>query len=600
MLPRNAQTINVHLSGVYVGTLTWAPTQKIIFGFSQDYVEDLKRPTLSLSFGGPGAPLRTNTRPSNIRLPPFFSNLLPEGQLKDYLAWKADVNWSQEFFLLAALRADLPGAVTLGVERMRGVPEYSGSPAEREAPLSFSLAGVQLKLSGNFADKKIVIPSTGSGGHWIVKLPVPGLPRINELEQAMLTLASAVGIETPETRLLALYDVVDIPSDFPQAMDGDCLLSRRFDRDPSGNKRIHIEDFCQVFGIYDKYDTQFNYQSIASVLWNQVGLQAVEEFIRRLVFSIAIGNADMHLKNWSLIYPDQRKPQLSPAYDFIPSAAIYPHTLQHLCLKIAGEWDFYSIGITHFKKLAALAKLPETAIVQTANDTAESIHKVWRELGNDLGLLHNEKRLIDEQIKKSALLHERREIGVLIESTPVPEKTESNSLRFGLDGQIKLNADLSTEEILYESSTGDIFTMPAPTRMIPKLMMEQLHEIMRENSRINGAMFKASVALPRFVEWREENILRIDTKTLEPKLSPGELSKAKLNLKGTFFSNIFTSLEQLWKTHRVDWIDFQFESGELWTAYCSVQDMSDILVLNDGKRTCSFTLLPREAARVIS
>jgi serine/threonine-protein kinase HipA len=51
------------------------------------------------------------------------------------------------------------------------------------------------------------------------------------------------------------------------------------------------------------------------------------EFIRRLTFSALIGNADMHLMNWSLIYPDRRTPQLSPAYD-VWSTVVYledPH-----------------------------------------------------------------------------------------------------------------------------------------------------------------------------------------------------------------------------------------------------------------------------------
>jgi serine/threonine-protein kinase HipA len=35
-----------------------------------------------------------------------------------------------------------------------------------------------------------------------------------------------------------------------------------------------------------------------------------------LIFNAFIGNNGMHLKNWSLIYPDCHTPQLAPAYDF--------------------------------------------------------------------------------------------------------------------------------------------------------------------------------------------------------------------------------------------------------------------------------------------
>ena len=48
------------------------------------------------------------------------------------------------------------------------------------------------------------------------------------------------------------------------------------------------------------------------------------EFLRRFVFNALIGNADMHLKNWSLIYPDRRAAMLAPAYDFVSTIAYLP------------------------------------------------------------------------------------------------------------------------------------------------------------------------------------------------------------------------------------------------------------------------------------
>ena len=65
----------------------------------------------------------TNFRPVGRRVPVFFSNLLPEGHLRDYLAERADVNPEREFFLLAALGADLPGALVV-------------APLEGDEPLS--------------------------------------------------------------------------------------------------------------------------------------------------------------------------------------------------------------------------------------------------------------------------------------------------------------------------------------------------------------------------------------------------------------------------------------------------------------------------------
>ena len=60
-----------------------------------------------------------------------------------------------------------------------------------------------------------------------------------------------------------------------------------------------------------------SYANIAAVLWAETGEGGTYEFVRRLVFSVLIGNGDTHLKNWSLLYPDGRTPVLSPAYDFV-------------------------------------------------------------------------------------------------------------------------------------------------------------------------------------------------------------------------------------------------------------------------------------------
>ena len=62
------------------------------------------------------------------------------------------------------------------------------------------------------------------------------------------------------------------------------------------------------------------YANIASVLWAESGDDAVREFVRRLVFSVLIGNADMHLKNWPSLYPDRRAAVLLTGLRFCRNA----------------------------------------------------------------------------------------------------------------------------------------------------------------------------------------------------------------------------------------------------------------------------------------
>ena len=111
--PKKLNALSVRLHGRQIGVINRLAGDRQLFAFEQDYIDDPKRPTLSLSFKGSTGGLVTALRPVPRRVPPFFSNLLPEGHLREYLAKLADVNPEREFFLLAVLGADLPGALVV-------------------------------------------------------------------------------------------------------------------------------------------------------------------------------------------------------------------------------------------------------------------------------------------------------------------------------------------------------------------------------------------------------------------------------------------------------------------------------------------------------
>src|SRR3984893_10600812 len=153
----NVNALAVRLYGRQIGIITKLAGERQLFSFEQDYIDDPKRPSLSLSFKSTSGGVVTSTRPVSGRVPPFFSNLLPEGHLREYLAKRADVNSEREFFLLAVLGADLPGALVIapleGEAQQPGTHHDDDEPPEDdhghggEEPLRFSLAGAQLKFS---------------------------------------------------------------------------------------------------------------------------------------------------------------------------------------------------------------------------------------------------------------------------------------------------------------------------------------------------------------------------------------------------------------------------------------------------------------------
>jgi len=376
------------------------------FAFEQDYIDDSQRSTLSLSFKGRSGGLVTAVRPVSRRVPPFFSNMLPEGHLRTYLARLADVHPDREFFLLAVLGADLPGAVVVAPfesqAQERGAEPTAHDEAERppNAALRFSLAGVQLKFSAIMESSGgLTIPAAGIGGTWIVKLPSARFAAVPENEFAMLELARRVGIMIPSNRLVEVTEIEGLP-DEARAIGGKALAVERFDRRSAG-ERTHMEDFAQVFGVYpeDKYE-RHSYANIASVLWAEIGEDATLEFFRRLVFSVLIGNADMHLKNWSLLYPDRHTPVLSPAYDLVATLPYIPGDT--LALSFGGSRSLDEVTTAQVRRFADAARIPLAPLWPIAVETAEKTVAAWKAL-EQADLLPSEMRTsIEKQIFKVA------------------------------------------------------------------------------------------------------------------------------------------------------------------------------------------------------
>ena len=397
-----ADILDIFLADRKVGTINGLGGDRTVFTFDDAYADDPNRPTLSLSFKDAMGDLILDQRRTQTRLSPFFSNLLPEGPLRDYLARRAGVNVVREFYLLWALGRDLPGAVIArgpdgeepGPAHEENPPPAGSEPAE--VPLRFSLAGVQLKFSAlEKAQGGLTIPATGVGGSWIVKLPSTRFPGVSENEFSMMTLAKSVGIAVPDIQLVELDQIAGLPDGIGR-LEGAAYAVRRFDRTVDG-ERIHMEDFAQVFGVYsDEKYKHAAYRSIAKVLWLETGEAGITEFIRRLVFNAVIGNADMHLKNWSLLYADRVTPTLSPAYDFVSTLAYIPDDKAALKFSRTARWDgFNDDELSH---LAAKAGLPERLVIGTARETVARFREVWANERGHLPLHAEIADVIDRQL----------------------------------------------------------------------------------------------------------------------------------------------------------------------------------------------------------
>ncbi|MCB1526724.1 MAG: type II toxin-antitoxin system HipA family toxin [Hyphomicrobiaceae bacterium] len=403
--------LNVMLYGQPIGTLTRIPGDRTLFAFNDAYIADAARPTLGLSFKDTLGGLISAFKPVQTRVQPYFSNLLPEGRLRDYLSQRAGVNPEREFFLLWVLGRDLPGAVTImpadgetwppDVSNGSRMQATEGPPRGYEDALRFSLAGVQLKFSAVESPRGgLTVPATGIGGSWIVKLPSTSYPGVPENEFSMMTLASRVGIDVPRIDLVETSSIANLPNG-AETMPGKSFIIERFDRLPDGSL-IHIEDFAQVFGVRpdDKYK-RANMRNIASVIAAEAGDLELQEFVRRLTFNTLIGNGDMHLKNWSLIYPDRVHAALAPAYDFVSTIPYIPNDSSALNFSRSKSFDDFSVD--ELSHLAGKAQLPEKLVLDTALETVARFQEVWSKEKAHLPMTRNVAEAIDKLLPRIPL-----------------------------------------------------------------------------------------------------------------------------------------------------------------------------------------------------
>ena len=400
--------LDVLLHNEPIGTLTNVGGDRTIFAFDDAYIDDPDRPTLGLGFKDEFGALLTDFRPYQTRVMPFFSNLLPEGHLRAYLAEKARINEEREFYLLWALGRDLPGAVTIRPADGETWPpdlgkEDGGGQPQRENALRFSLAGVQLKFSAvQEASGGLTIPASGVGGSWIVKLPSRDYTGVPENEFSMMRLADLIGMNVPAIDLVDIGAIGNIPKGIDR-IGGKAFVIRRFDRLEDGTS-VHIEDFAQIYGVYaeDKYKNA-SMRSIARVLAAEGNDADITEFIRRLTFNALIGNGDMHLKNWSLIYPDRRNVSLAPAYDFVSTIPYISG--EEYALNISRSKAFADFSEDELSHLAARAALPEKLVLETARETVVLFHQHWNAEKTDLPMSDEVRAAIEAHLKTVPIAH---------------------------------------------------------------------------------------------------------------------------------------------------------------------------------------------------
>ena len=348
------------------------------FVFDQDYWDRPDRAVLGRWFEDHP---RKQPRAANW-VPAWFSNLLPEGRLRELIAREQGVDTHREIDLLTRIGADLPGAVQVVPDPEAPVDEGFEAAADGlvnvpkpSARLRFSLAGMGLKFSMRQEGDRLVLPAHGEDGGWIVKTPDGNYPGLVANEAAMMRLAGEVGIEVPEVHVRHHDQVDELGEGLWPSDEDEAYVVRRFDRSPGG--RIHIEDFAQVLGCFGAGEEKYRstVESLAAIAYRGRDRASLREMVRRTVFNLLIGNGDAHLKNWSLIYPDRKIARLSPAYDLVCTAAYPDHA--DLGLPFFGTARLSEISRDHFVRLQAGLNVDDDDVLDVVDEMIDRFSGAW-------------------------------------------------------------------------------------------------------------------------------------------------------------------------------------------------------------------------------
>lgn len=192
-----------------------------------------------------------------------------------------------------------------------------------------TVTGVQAKLSMDIEHDETGAPQrltiVGVMGRYILKPQTERFICLPEIEDLTMHLAEVARIAT-------------VPHSLIRFADGELnYITRRIDRTDDGSKYA-MEDFCQISEHLTEHKYNGSYEMIALLIkkHSAAPLLDLTNFWEQVVFSWIVGNADMHLKNFSLICQIPGVYALTPTYDQLSTAIVMPEDTEELALYING------------------------------------------------------------------------------------------------------------------------------------------------------------------------------------------------------------------------------------------------------------------------
>ena len=398
-----SERLSVYLHNSLIGYLWLSETSRFSFQYEPGYLENPEAIPLSLSLPIRKAPYVNDTAR------PFFSNLLPEGEVRSLIAKIKQISEHNDFKLLEAIGGECAGAVSIVPEQTALITEsgYTDLPGHElediitensirpalilRDELRLSLAGAQNKIPVYFDNGRFFLTSGIAPSSHILKPQSSYFGNMVQNEYFCMRLADIVQLPVPRSFIWkGKKDLAYIVERYDRIKVKDGII-----------ERLHQEDLCQVMGCMpdEKYENEGGpgLSQCCQVLdtYSSQPILDKQAIVKWVIFNYFIGNADAHGKNLSLIREIDGSIRLAPFYDLISTRA-YPEISEKMAMKIGKETRFDWIMERHWRQMADQIDLKFSYLKKLLREMAEILEKVTVDTAEAIVSKYNGKKTIQK------------------------------------------------------------------------------------------------------------------------------------------------------------------------------------------------------------
>jgi serine/threonine-protein kinase HipA len=223
--------------------------------------------------------------------------------------------------------------------------------------------------------KKLLAYHDGTGFHPAVKPvdPATHIAKFNREDLPSLVLNESSTLQLGR-EVLGSSEITKAERAQLRGFDGIALLVERFDR--HGHERLRLEDLAQILSkprgrdFNGKYQSSYEEAAGAITKYSARSRIDLARYFALVVFNMVVGNADAHLKNFSLLERPEGL-RLSPAYDLV-NTTVYPEYERSAALEIGGrKRAFAEIDRPLLENLGRDIGLPDRAVKKAIDDLAK-------------------------------------------------------------------------------------------------------------------------------------------------------------------------------------------------------------------------------------